>query len=72
MVVGKSCGEKACAGVVKVGRSKPLAKIDQLGGRQMSQILLEVLASNRAYVANFGDQSLSSHVPEAGFWTTSR
>ena len=38
----------------------------------MSQILLEVLASNRAYVANFGDQSLSSHVPEAGFWTTSR
>ena len=31
VVVGRSCGENACAGVVRVGRSKPLAKIDQLG-----------------------------------------
>jgi carbonic anhydrase len=66
VVIGKAA-EKTHALQLRDSRNKPLAKTDQLGRFQMSQILSEVLASNRAYAANFGDKSKLALPPARRF-----
>src|ERR1700689_270112 len=44
-----------------------VSQVDQLGRFQMSRILSEVLASNRAYAANFGDKSKLALPPARRF-----